>query len=66
MEIFQISREIRIKVYHVDAHQNKDDLQTKYDNEADRLASVVIKLKHIIKVNKQGSHNLKLRGNGPQ
>ena len=45
MEIAEVSKEIRIKVYHVCAHQNKDDLQTKYNNEADRLASMTIKLK---------------------
>jgi hypothetical protein len=42
MKITQISKDTRIKVYHVDAHQNKDDLQTKYNKEADRLASMAI------------------------
>ena len=42
MEIAQISKDLRIKVYHVDAHQNKDDLQTKYNYEADRLIGMAI------------------------
>ena len=67
LEIAPISKEIRIKVYHVDFHQNKDDLQTKYDNEADRLVSMTIKLKAHYQDEQTGPiQNLKVRGNGPK
>ncbi|XP_060060946.1 ribonuclease H-like [Erinaceus europaeus] len=35
-ELHQIGRDIKIQVYHVDAHEKDESLQTKYNNEVDK------------------------------
>lgn len=44
-ELDLISKNIKIYVYHVDAHKKDGKLLSEYNNKVDRLAALAIKLK---------------------
>lgn len=45
MELYNIANEVRVHIYHVDTHTNKESDQYRHNYTEDKLASLAIRLK---------------------
>lgn len=61
MELYNIANEVRVHIYHVDTHTNKESDQYRHNYTEDKLASLAIRLKWNWKAEKIDSNKLRLK-----